>query len=69
VVGEEIAAGTRIAPVIIPVTDETNQLATLQLVKQDLSFALLCYNEANKHGLPSESNPISKALINASTIS
>lgn len=69
VVGEEIAAGTPIVPIIIPVTDETNQLAALHLAKQDLSFALFCFNEANKHGLPSESNPISKALINAGTIS
>jgi len=39
VVGGEIA-GTPIVPIIIPATDETNQLGTLHLGRQDLVFTL-----------------------------
>ncbi len=68
-VGKEIPAGALIVPIKIPATKQTTEISALHSAKEDLTFALFCFNEAIKHDIPKVSNPISKALINAGTLS
>jgi len=68
-VGKEIPAGTPIVPIKIPTTEQTTEISALYSAKEDLTFALFCFKEAIKHDIPKVSNPISKALINAGTLS
>lgn len=66
---KEIPAGTLFGPIKIPTTDQTTEISALYSAKEDLTFALFCFKEAIKHDIPKVSNPISKALINAGTLS
>jgi hypothetical protein len=68
-VGKEIPAGTLFGPIKIPTTEQTTEISALYSAKEDLTFALFCFKEAIKHDIPKVSNPISKALINAGTLS
>lgn len=57
-----IEAGELIAPAKID-SEAGRKYAALQLILADLSFALECFKEADKLGLPDSANLHSKALI------
>jgi hypothetical protein len=65
---DEIPAGSMHAQALFD-TGEGQQIAELRTVHHDLLFALQCFEEADKLGLPDVSNLLSRALINAGVMS